>query len=144
MPRPVATSRSPEIAAYVAAQPEPARSRLDALVAAVREAAPDATERMSYAMPTWHQRENLVHLAGHAKHVGLYPGPAAITAFAADLRAFKTSKGAVQIAHDQELPLELVRRITRWRVEQAAGAQEPRASRAQKALSRIAARQRRK
>ncbi len=88
----------------------------------MREAAPDAAERMSYAMPTWHQGENLVHLAGYAKHLGLYPGPAAIVAFADDLRAFKTSKGAVQIPHDQELPLELVRRITRWRVEQAAGA----------------------
>ncbi len=121
MPRPLPASRSLEITAYVAAQPEPSRSRLRALIAAVREAAPNATERMAYGMPTWHQGENLVHLAGYAKHVGLYPHPAAIVAFADDLRPFKTSKGAVQIPHDAELPLELVRRITRWRVEQAAG-----------------------
>lgn len=113
-------ARAPaDLDAYLAGVPEPARSRLATLCAVVREEAPEAAERMTYGMPTWHQGENLVHLAGYARHVGLYPGPAAIVAFAEELRAFKTSKGAVQIPHDATLPTELVRRITRWRVERA-------------------------
>lgn len=108
-----------DLDAYLAGLPEPARARLAALCAVVREEAPEAAERMTYGMPTWHQGENLLHLAGYAKHVGLYPGPAAIVAFAEELRPFKTSKGAVQIPHDAPLPTDLVRRITRWRVAQA-------------------------
>jgi uncharacterized protein YdhG (YjbR/CyaY superfamily) len=108
-----------DLDAYLAGLPEPARARLAALCTVVREEAPEAAERMTYGMPTWHQGENLLHLAGYAKHVGLYPGPAAIVAFADELRAFKTSKGAVQIPHDAALPTDLVRRITRWRVAQA-------------------------
>jgi len=109
----------PAIDAYIDASEEPARGRLRELCELIRRTAPQATERLSYAMPTWHQGENLVHIAGYARHVGLYPGPAAILAFAAELEGIPTSKGAIQLRHDRELPLELVERIVRWRVQQA-------------------------
>jgi uncharacterized protein YdhG (YjbR/CyaY superfamily) len=70
-------------------------------------------------MPTWHQGENLIHIAGYARHVGVYPGPDAIVQFAAEIEGLPTSKGAIQLRHDQPLPLDLVARITRWRVAQA-------------------------
>lgn len=111
--------RSPEIDAYLSAAVEPARSRLVTLRDLIAAEAPEATETMSYAMPTWHQGENLVHIAGFARHVGLYPGPEAIEAFATELTGFPTSKGAIQLPHAQPLPLDLVRRIVRWRVERA-------------------------
>jgi uncharacterized protein YdhG (YjbR/CyaY superfamily) len=116
------TSASPEIDAYIAAAPAPSRERLRALRALVREEAPDAIERMAYAMPTWHQGENLVHLAGYAKHVGLYPGSAAIEAFADELSDYVVTKGTVQLPHAKELPTELVRRIVRSRVAAVTGA----------------------
>ncbi len=103
---------------------EPARGRLEVLRAAIEAEAPLAHERMSYGMPTWHQNENLIHIAGYARHVGVYPGPEAIVVFAAALAPFKTSKGAIQIPHDHELPVDLVRELTRWRVAQVA-AQPP-------------------
>jgi uncharacterized protein YdhG (YjbR/CyaY superfamily) len=116
-----ADSTAPRAAidAYVAALSEPVRERFAALCAVVREAAPDAAERMTYGMPTWHQGENLVHLAAFARHIGIYPGPRAIEEFAAELAEFKTSKGAVQVQHEQALPLALLRRIVERRVEQA-------------------------
>jgi uncharacterized protein YdhG (YjbR/CyaY superfamily) len=104
--------------AYLDATAEPARSRLHTLRGLIREEAPEAVERMAYGLPTWYQGENLVHLGAFARHVGLYPGPAAIEAFAEELSGFKTSKGAIQLPHAAELPLELLRRIVRWRVEQ--------------------------
>lgn len=106
------------VAAYLDAAPEPARSRLRALADVVRAEAPDAIERIAYGLPTWHQGENLLHLGAFAHHVGIYPGAAAIVAFADDLTAFKTSKGAIQVSHDTPLPVDLVRRITRWRIAQ--------------------------
>ncbi|MFM2152752.1 MAG: hypothetical protein RL199_1187 [Pseudomonadota bacterium] len=113
------TADAKAVAAYIEAAPEPARTRLRALAAAVREEVPDAIERIAYGLATWHQGENLIHLGAFTHHVGVYPGPAAILAFADDLAGFKSSKGAIQVPHDAPLPTDLVRRLTRWRVDQA-------------------------
>jgi uncharacterized protein YdhG (YjbR/CyaY superfamily) len=107
--------------AYIEAAPDPARSRLLSLREAVRSEAPEAVERIAYGLPTWHFRENLIHLGAFARHVGIYPGPEAIVAFAHELAAYETSKGAIRVPYDAELPVELVRRITRWRVERVSG-----------------------
>jgi uncharacterized protein YdhG (YjbR/CyaY superfamily) len=109
----------PVIDAYVAALPEPARARVAQLCALVREEAPEATERIAYGMPTWRLRENLVHVAGYAGHVGVYPGPAAIEAFADALAGYPSSKGAIRLPHELPLPVELVRALVRWRLARA-------------------------
>jgi uncharacterized protein YdeI (YjbR/CyaY-like superfamily)/uncharacterized protein YdhG (YjbR/CyaY superfamily) len=113
---------------YIDAVPEPARARLRALAAVIRNEAPAAVERIAYGLATWHQGENLIHIGAFQHHVGVYPGAAAIVAFADDLADYKTSKGAIQIPHDVPLPVELVRRLTRWRVEQVAGTSPRRAA----------------
>ncbi len=115
-----------EVDAYLAAQPEPARGRLEVLRALAREEAPAAEERMAYGLPTWRLRENLLHVGGFARHVGIYPGPAAIVAFAEELAGYPTSKGAIQIPHEAPLPVELVRRILRWRLAEVARLPEKR------------------
>jgi hypothetical protein len=71
--------------------------------------------------------ESLLHLGAFARHIGLYPGPAAIEAFADELEAFSTSKGAIQLPHDRDLPVDLVRHIVRWRLEQVSDKRPPRA-----------------
>jgi uncharacterized protein YdhG (YjbR/CyaY superfamily) len=109
---------SDAVAAFIDAAAEPARTRLRALRSLVREEAPDAVERMAYGLPTWHQGENLLHLGAFARHIGLYPGPAAIEAFAKELESFTTSKGAIQLPHDRDIPVDLIRRIVRWRIVQ--------------------------
>ncbi len=107
----------------IAATAEPARGRMAALAAVVRAEAPQATERIAYGLPTWHQGENIVHLGAFQRHIGIYPGPEAISAFAPELNDFRTSKGAIQVPHDAPLPIELLRRIVRWRL--AAIAERP-------------------
>ena len=108
------------VEALIAAATEPARTRLVTLRAAIREEAPEAIERVAYGLPTWHQGENLIHIGAFAHHVGVYPGPAAILAFAEALQPYRTSKGAIQLPHDQPLPVELVRQLVRWRLDQLA------------------------
>ena len=105
--------------AYIEARAEPVRSRLSAIRAAIREAAPEAIEILSYGMPTFFQGENLVHFAPAAQHIGLYPGGEVTTLLAGELLGYQTSKGTIQLPNDQELPLSLIQRITRWRVERA-------------------------
>lgn len=109
----------PAIDAYIEACEEPSRSRLRELAALIRRCAPAAIEKMAYGLPTWWDGENLVHIGAAARHVGLYPGPRAIEVFAGELNDLPTSKGAIQLLHDRELPLDLVERIVRWRVKAA-------------------------
>ena len=114
---PRASGRSPEVEAYLASAPEPARERLRELAALIRAELPDATERIAYAIPTWHLVENVVHIAGYERHVGVYPGAAAMVAFAEEFAGYTTSKGAVQFPHERALPLELVRKVVQWRLD---------------------------
>ncbi len=80
------------------------------------KAAPDATEKISYEMPTFFLYKNLVRFAAFKKHIDFYPAPSGIEAFKDELTAYKTSKGAIQFPIDKPLPLDLIARITAFRV----------------------------
>jgi uncharacterized protein YdhG (YjbR/CyaY superfamily) len=101
---------------YIAAFPPEVQSLLQAMRAAIRAAAPEAEEKISYQMPTFYLKGNLVHFAAFNKHIGFYPTPRGIEAFQAELSAYKGAKGSVQFPMDQPLPLDLVRRIVEFRV----------------------------
>jgi len=101
---------------YLAAFPESVRSKLEELRKVIREEAPDATERISYRMPTFYLIGNLVHFAAYAKHIGFYPAPSGIDGFREELARYATSKGAIRFPIDEPLPLDLIRRIVRFRV----------------------------
>ena len=101
---------------YIAEFPAPVAERLTHMRATIREHAPDAVEKISYRMPTYHLGENLVHFAGFANHVGFYPGPSGIAAFDDALASYVRAKGSVQFPHDRPLPLDLVARIVTFRV----------------------------
>ncbi|HQZ97617.1 MAG TPA: DUF1801 domain-containing protein [Pyrinomonadaceae bacterium] len=81
-------------------------------------AAPNAEETISYAIPSYKLDGMLVHFAAFTKHIGFYPGAGGIAAFADELAGYKTSKGTVQFPFGEPLPLELVTRIVKFRVEQ--------------------------
>ena len=97
-------------------EPETRRA-LERMRALIRSVAPDATETISYAIPTFDLgRHHLVHFAGFAKHIGFYPGSSGIEAFKEELKAYKSAKGSVQFPLDQPLPEDLVRRMVEFRV----------------------------
>ena len=87
----------------------------------IRAVAPDATEKMSWQMPTFWQGENLIHFATFKKHIGLYPGGEAVGAFAERLIGYKTSKGAIQLPLNKPIDHALIADIVRWRVENLNG-----------------------
>ncbi len=110
---------------YIAQYPPEVQARLQTLRQCIHETAPEATEKISYAMPTFYLKGNLVHFACFKHHIGLYPGASGVEAFLPELGGYKTSKGAIQLPMDKPLPLELVRRIVRFRVaENTAWAEE--------------------
>ena len=98
------------------------RERLQAMRQAIRAAAPLAEERISYQMPAFWQQGMLVYFAGFKNHIGFYPTSSPVAAFAGELASYKHAKGSIQFPHDRELPLDLVGKITAFRVAELSAA----------------------
>lgn len=82
----------------------------------VRETAPEATEKISYQMPTFFMNGNLVHFAAFKNHIGFYPTPTGTEQFKNELSVYKGAKGSVQFPLNQPMPYELIRKIVEFRV----------------------------
>lgn len=106
---------------YIATFPKNVQTILEELRQAIKESAPKAEEAISYQMPTFRLKGNLVHFAAYKKHVGFYPTPSAIEAFKEELSGYETSKGTVRFPVDKPIPLDLVKRIVRFRVKENLG-----------------------
>jgi|GEM_PF-3025812 len=85
---------------------------------AIKAAAPDATERISYQMPTFYLEGNLVHFAALKNHIGFYPTPSGVQAFIKETAKYASTKGAIQFPLDKRLPLKLVSKIVKFRVKE--------------------------
>ncbi|MCJ7797713.1 MAG: DUF1801 domain-containing protein [Thermoleophilia bacterium] len=111
-------STASSIDEYIAGFPPETQEVLETLRALIKAAAPDATETISYAMPTFDLNgHHLVHFAGYEKHIGFYPVPSGIEAFEEELKPYKRGKGSVQFPLGRPLPTDLIRRIVEFRVE---------------------------
>ena len=106
---------------YITGFPAETRKALEEVRALIRAAAPEATETISYGIPTFDlNRHHLVHFAGFAKHIGFYPVPSGMEAFRDELKPFKQGKGSVQFLLGEPLPVDLIRRIVEFRVAESA------------------------
>jgi uncharacterized protein YdhG (YjbR/CyaY superfamily) len=102
---------------YLAGVPEPARGTLNRIRAAIRSAAPpEATEAISYGMPTFKYKGPLVWFAAFSNHCSLFPTASVIEAFKDELKGFSTSKGTIHFTADKPLPTALVKRLVKARV----------------------------
>lgn len=104
---------------YIAGFPIEVQEILNRVRATIRKAAPDAKEAIRYQIPTFILNGNLVHFAAFARHVGFYPTPSGIAAFADELAPYTSARGSVQFPLDEPVPLDLIERIVRFRVEEA-------------------------
>lgn len=105
------------VADYLARVPEPARTTLKKVRAAIRAAAPvDATEGISWGMPMFKYKGMLLGIAAFSKHCSAFPGPSVIAALKRELNGFRTSKGTIQFPLDKPLPAALVRKIVKARI----------------------------
>ncbi|MFD0795745.1 iron chaperone [Mucilaginibacter litoreus] len=103
---------------YIASFDKDVQQLLKQMRQTIKAAAPDATEVISYGMPGYKQHGVLVYFAAQSKHIGFYPGANAIAIFKNELENYKTSKGAIQFPLNKPLPLELVTRITQFRIQE--------------------------
>ena len=105
---------------YIAAQDKKYQPLLREVRAVLRNALPEAEERISWSMPTYWKGRNIIHFAASKKHLGLYPGDEAAAVFAEELSGWNVSKGTIRIPYDQPLPAELIERIAKWCYEKYA------------------------
>ncbi|MBE7170626.1 MAG: DUF1801 domain-containing protein [Williamsia sp.] len=96
---------------YIAGFPENTQRLLHEIRRTIREAAPEAAEKISYGIPTFTMGGNLVHFAAYDHHIGFYPGSSPVKAFEKELAGYKTSRGTVQFPLDKPLPHELISKI---------------------------------
>ena len=114
-------SQARTIDEYVAEFPPETRKRLERIRSIVHATAPEATETISYAIPTFDLGgRHLVHFAGYPHHIGFYPTPRGIEEFDAELSRFKQGRGSVQFPLDEPLPEDLIRRIVEFRAKSLA------------------------
>ena len=103
-----------DIDEYIAFQDEGIQPYLQAVREAIGNAIPDAGEKISWSMPTFWKKRNLIQFAASKKHIGIYPGPEAVLAFSQRLKEYKTSKGTIQLPYSKPVPAELIAEIAKW------------------------------
>lgn len=103
---------------YIRQFPPETQLVLNELRQLISEAAPQAQEKISYQMPTFYLKGNLIHFAAYKNHIGFYPAPSGIAAFQKELSTYKGAKGSVQFPLNKPLPLDLIREIVEFRVNE--------------------------
>lgn len=104
---------------YIKTFPNDVQVKLQQIRNLVQKLAPTVTETISYGMPTFKLNgKNLVHFAGYKNHIGFYPTPSALVAFEKELSRHKTSKGTAQFELDKELPIKLIEKMVKFRVNE--------------------------
>jgi len=103
---------------YVSQCPDEINERLTKIRNLIAKLAPEATESISYGIPTFKLNGNLIHFAGYANHIGLYPGAAAIVEFKDKLKYYKTAKGSIQFPLSGPIPYDLIEEIVKYRISQ--------------------------
>jgi len=101
---------------YIANYSPEIQDILEKIRGVIKVAAPEATEKIGYQMPTFVLHGNLVHFAAFKNHIGLYPAPSGIEAFKQQLSPYKGAKGSIRFPLDQPIPYELISEIVKYRV----------------------------
>ena len=103
---------------YIAAQTKEVAILLEKVRKTIQKAAPEATEAISYAIPTFKFYGNLVHFANYKNHIGFYPGASGVENFKEKLTHYTFSKGTIQFQLSEPIPYDLIEKITKFRVEE--------------------------
>lgn len=112
------TNQFATIDEYIAGFSEEIQAILNRIRQTIKEAAPNAQEKISYQMPTFYLNGNLVHFAAFKHHIGFYPTPSGTEAFEQQLLPYKRSKGTIQFQLNQPIPYDLIRQIVEFRVRE--------------------------
>lgn len=103
---------------YIENFPKDVQTILQKVRSTIQKEAPEAIEKISYAMPTFALNGNLVHFAAYAKHIGFYALPSGNLAFQKEISKYKFGKGSIQFPLDEPIPYVLIKKIVKFRVSE--------------------------
>jgi uncharacterized protein YdhG (YjbR/CyaY superfamily) len=103
---------------YILQFSEKVQASLAKLRNAIKKAAPNAEEVLSYHMPAYKQNGMLLYFAAHKNHIGFYPFISAIKAFKKELSVYEGAKGTVRFPLDKSIPSALVSKIVKFRIKE--------------------------
>ena len=108
---------NPKVEKYIDDFPEETQEILLKIRELVLSLIPEAEEKITYGIPTYKTKENVVHFAGFGNHIGFYPTPSGISKFKEEFkkRNYKHAKGSVQFPLSEDIPYELIKEITEYR-----------------------------
>lgn len=123
----MAAKKAASIDEYIAGFPEETQKMLQQIRATIKSAAPSAEETISYAIPAFNVNDSyLVYMAGYKNHISLYPAPSGDEAFEKEMAAYRAGKGTVQFPLDKPLPLNLIKKIVKYRLKENMAKQKSR------------------
>ncbi len=112
------TPKPKTIDEYIALFPAEVKELLEKIRTAIIQTVPKAEEYIGYEMPAYRLNGILVYFAAFKKHISLFPGPTAIDAFKEELSVYKTSKGTIQFPIEKGIPVTLIKKIVKFRVNE--------------------------
>jgi len=112
-------TRPKTVTEYINAAPKDTREKLREMRACIQASAPGATESLKWGMPAFSYKRILITFAAFKHHIGLYPTPSVVKAFASELSKFVTADASIRFPLEDPLPLTLIRKITAFRVRES-------------------------
>lgn len=103
---------------FIETAPKEVQMKLKQMRATIKKASPGAIESLKWSMPAFSYKRILVTFAAFKHHIGFYPTPSAVKAFAKDLKGYKTARGSIQFPLDKPLPLTLISKIAKFRAKE--------------------------
>ncbi len=103
---------------YIAEYPAELQVIMQELREFIKKCVPEATERISWGMPTFYLQGNLVHFAMNKGYIGLYPGESGVSVFIDDLADYSTTKGSIHLPLNKPIPYDLINRIVEYRIDE--------------------------
>ena len=107
-----------DVDAYIAAAPKAAQPLLNQLREAIKSAAPQAKEKISYGMPSYDHRGRVAYFAGYEGHVGLYGVAHVAHEKDAAVAKYLESQSTLRFPVGQKLPVAMIRKLIQERVKQ--------------------------
>ena len=109
--------KTKNIEEYIQSCDQSIQPKLNELWQLIKNIAPELKEKISWGMPTFFMKHNIIHFAAYKNHIGLYPGSEAIEFFADRLKQYPTSKGAIKLPYDKEFAKELIKDIILYNIQ---------------------------
>ncbi|MDR2792962.1 MAG: DUF1801 domain-containing protein [Treponema sp.] len=112
------TEKIKNIDEYIANFDTEVQKTLNELRNFIKSEAPDATEKISYGMPAFYLKGNLVHFAAFKGHYGFFPGPSGIDEFEEELSPYRSGKGTLRFPFNKQIPWDILKKVIQYRVKE--------------------------